>query len=171
MRTFRTNATARTYLLSVPIRLGNAVNAQVEASAKGLPVSNVLTQVEYQASALASPQPLWALWEFSTDPAGVALTMEFIALSRHRPTLRAQIAEYSEQFRRQQADAIAAVLDRYGIQHEDLPPVVASVLMTCLSRVIIMEDSLGVTGGHAETVSRVEHWFHALEGPRPARPG
>ena len=46
MRTFRTNATARTYLLSVPIRLGNAVNAQVESSAKGLPVSNVLTQVE-----------------------------------------------------------------------------------------------------------------------------
>lgn len=127
--------------------------------------------LEYQATALASAQPLWALWDFSTNPAGVALTMEFIALSRHRPALRTQIAEYSEQFRREQADAIAAVLDRYGIEHADLPPVVASVLMTSLSRVIIMEDSLGVTGGHAETVSRVEHWFHALEGPRPARSG
>lgn len=127
--------------------------------------------LEYQATALASPQPLWALWDFSTNPAGVALTMEFIALSRHRPALRAQIAEYSERFRREQAHAINTVLERYGIDHADLPPVVASVLMTSLSRVITMEHALGVTGGHAETVSRVEHWFRALEGPRPTRSG
>jgi len=49
VRTFRTNATARTYLLSVPIRFGDAVNAQAEASADVLPGSNVLTRGKWVA--------------------------------------------------------------------------------------------------------------------------
>ncbi|MFZ2528089.1 MAG: TetR/AcrR family transcriptional regulator, partial [Rhodococcus sp. (in: high G+C Gram-positive bacteria)] len=74
--------------------------------------------LEIQAKALASPQPLWALWRFSSNPAGVALTMEFMAMSRHRPALRALLADYSERFRRDQAEAIGMLLDRYGIAHE-----------------------------------------------------
>ena len=33
--------------------------------------------LERQARALASSQPLWALWDLSRDPSGTALTMEF----------------------------------------------------------------------------------------------
>ncbi len=87
--------------------------------------------LEIQAKALASPQPLWALWRFSSDPSGVA---------------------------------IGVLLDRYGIAHEDFPPVVASVLTTSLSRVVVMEETLGFTLGHAETIERVERWLVAVEG-------
>ncbi|MCK8674156.1 TetR/AcrR family transcriptional regulator [Rhodococcus sp. HM1] len=120
--------------------------------------------LDMQRKALASPQPLWALWRFSSDPSGVALTMEFMAMSRHRPALRKLLADYSERFRRDQADAIEVLLDRYGVAHEDFPPVVASVLTTSLSRVVVMEESLGFTLGHAETIERVERWLTAVEG-------
>ncbi len=88
--------------------------------------------LEIQAKALASPQPLWALWRFSSDPSGVAIG--------------------------------GVLLDRYGIAHEDFPPVVASVLTTSLSRVVVMEETLGFTLGHAETIERVERWLVAVEG-------
>ena len=42
-------------------------------------------------AALASPQPLWALWRFMTDPAATRLTMEFMGLANHRKALHAEI--------------------------------------------------------------------------------
>ncbi|MFD6858135.1 TetR/AcrR family transcriptional regulator [Rhodococcus sp. NPDC060086] len=108
-----------------------------------------------QAELMDAPNPLRALWEFSTSPAGVAVTMEFIAMSRHREALREEIANYSEQFRAGQRAALDKILDRVNLS-EKIPPVVVSVLMTSLSRVLVMEESLGVTGGHAETIELVE---------------
>ena len=52
--------------------------------------------LERQAEALASEQPLWALWELSRDPRGTALTMEFAALANHRKAIRHEIALYAE---------------------------------------------------------------------------
>src|SRR5204862_323990 len=59
-----------------------------------------------QARALASPQPLRALWAFSTDPAGTAFIMEISALANHRKEIRAEWAAYAEQFRQLQNEAL-----------------------------------------------------------------
>src|SRR4029450_2817569 len=56
--------------------------------------------LERHARARESEQPLRALWEFSNDPAGATLTMEFSALGNHRKAIRAELAAYAEQFRR-----------------------------------------------------------------------
>ncbi|MBS9374143.1 TetR/AcrR family transcriptional regulator [Rhodococcus sp. B50] len=117
-----------------------------------------------QAEVVKSPSPLRALWEFSTDPAAVAVTMEFIALARHRDALRSEIARYSELFRIGQRDAARAALARSGYELSRVPPVVLSVLMTSISRVIVMEESLGLTEGHAETYELVEWCLSMLEG-------
>ena len=61
--------------------------------------------LDAQAHALASAQPLWALWDFGTDPASTQLTMEFMGLANHRKALRAEIAFYAERFREQQVQA------------------------------------------------------------------
>src|SRR5271165_3525108 len=58
--------------------------------------------LERQAQALESAQPLWALWDYSRDPRGTALTMEFIALANHRKAIRAEIAGSAERFRAEQ---------------------------------------------------------------------
>lgn len=122
------------------------------------------TGLEQQAAALASEQPLRALWAFSTDPASSVLTMEFTGLANHRKAIRAEIAEYAEKFRAAQAAALPAILQRYGLSTPSCPPVVIAVLLTSLSRVLTLEHALGMTAGHAETHAWVEKHLQQLEG-------
>ncbi|WP_344824941.1 helix-turn-helix domain-containing protein [Actinocorallia longicatena] len=117
-----------------------------------------------QARILASPQPLRALWEFSVDRRGSALTMEFAALANHRKALRAEIALYSERFRAQQAEAFAAFRERRPELPGELTPVVMSVLVTSLSRVFGLEETIGMSAGHAETLELVERLLTHFEG-------
>ena len=120
--------------------------------------------LEAQAQVLQARQPLWALWRFSIDPAATAHTMEFIALANHRKALKAEIAYYAERFREEQRKALSMVLDRYGIDPVEVPPLVWSVLMTSVSRVLVIEQALGMSAGHAETIEFVERYLHRLEG-------
>jgi AcrR family transcriptional regulator len=117
-----------------------------------------------QARALESPQPLRALWEFSSDPAGTTLTMEFSALANHRKAIRSELGTYAEQFRRLQSEALSSVLDRYGIDHDELPPEAVLVLITAISRILVLEEALGMTTGHAEMRALVERYLARYEG-------
>jgi AcrR family transcriptional regulator len=117
-----------------------------------------------QAEALASPQPLRALWEFNREVAGTAFNAEFIALGNHRKAIKAEIAEYAERFRTMQVEALAALFDRYGLGGVD--PAVVLVLMTSISQVLSMEDSLGITQGHEATLDLVESYLERFEGAR-----
>lgn len=121
-----------------------------------------------QARALNSPQPLWALWRFGTDPGFTRISMEFMALANHRKEMRAEIAYYAERFRDEQRQAVTAALQRYGVDTAEMPPVVWTVLMTSLSRILVLEQAIGMSGGHAETLELVESYLRRLEGePRP----
>jgi AcrR family transcriptional regulator len=124
--------------------------------------------LEVQARALQSPQPLWALWRFGTDPAFTRISMEFMALANHRKEMRAEIAYYAERFREEQRQAVTSALQRYGVSGQDMPPVVWTVLMTSLSRFLVLEQAVGISGGHAETFELVESYLRRLEGePQP----
>ena len=124
--------------------------------------------LQVQAQALQCPQPLWALWRFGTDPAFTRISMEFMALANHRKEMRAEIAYYAERFREEQRQAVADALQHYGAASEDVPPVVWTVLMTSLSRFLVLEQAVGIAGGHAETLELVESYLRRLEGePQP----
>src|SRR5690349_4596291 len=121
------------------------------------------------ATALASPQPLWALWRFSTQPEATRLTMEFMGLANHRKALRAEIVYYAERFRQEQNTAIAEALRRHGIHATEVPPVVWTVFATSVSQAMVVERALGISTGHAETFAFCEQWLRRLEGdPLPA---
>ncbi|GAA1440105.1 TetR/AcrR family transcriptional regulator [Mycobacterium cookii] len=120
--------------------------------------------LEVQAQVLQSPQPLWALWRFSTDPAATAITMEFIAVANHRKALKAEIAYYAERFREEQRKALTTILDRYDVARVQIPPLVWSVLMTSVSRVLVIERALDMSAGHDETIEIVESYLRHLEG-------
>ena len=125
--------------------------------------------LERQAQALASAQPLWALWDLSRDPRGTALTMEFIALANHRKAIRAEIASAAERFRADQLEGIEAVLERYGIGADKCPPIVFTVLLSSISRFLVIErETLGMSTGHEETVAFVEDFLFRMEGTRKA---
>jgi AcrR family transcriptional regulator len=123
--------------------------------------------LERLGQALASPQPLWALWDLSRDPRGTALTMEFVALANHRKPIRAEIAASAERFRAEVRAGLRAVLEGYGVDSERVPPVVCAVLMTGVAQILVIEEeSLGMSTGHAETVASVERVLEELEGSR-----
>jgi TetR/AcrR family transcriptional regulator len=122
---------------------------------------------ERQEQALASRQPLWALWEFSRDPRGTALSMEFVALANHRPVIRAEIAASAQLVRDRELRAFANVLSGYGIDAERLPPVVVAMFMSSVSRFLVIEaETLGLHTGHEETVAFVEELLRRFEGER-----
>lgn len=123
--------------------------------------------LEQQQRALQSEQPLWALWEVSRDPRGAALTMEFAALANHRPAVRAEISGAAERIRAQQVDVLTGVLADHGVTADDCPPLVAAVVMAGISVLLAIEQgSLGMTSGHAETITYVERFLRELEGER-----
>lgn len=119
-----------------------------------------------QAEAMASPQPLHALWHFSCDPAGTTLTFEFTALANHRKAIRAEIAEFARQFRHNQQAALATALANAGVDHTTVTPLVAVVVGTAISRVLSMENTLGLDDGHEEVLEWVERWLDEIE-PAP----
>jgi AcrR family transcriptional regulator len=122
---------------------------------------------ERLVQAVASPQPLWALWELSRDPGGTALTMEFVALANHRKPIRAEIAASAERFRAELCAAVGAVLERYDVDTVRFPPLVCAVLMTGVAQILVIEEeSLGMATGHPETLHFVERLLEDLEGRR-----
>jgi len=121
---------------------------------------------ERQTHMLASEQPLRSLWAFSSDRAGVAVATEFIALANHRKAIRAEVAAYADRFRNAQAEALSAVLDRYGVDAAEFPTYAVLVLVSGLSRTIVMEEALGSTPGHDEALALVERWLGRLEGQK-----
>jgi AcrR family transcriptional regulator len=122
-----------------------------------------------QAEALASPRPLRALWEFSSDPAGTVLTMEIMSLASRRESLRAEVGRYAERLRAGQVEALGALMERAQVPIDEFPPAAMSVVLTSLARVAVIERAIGVTTGHAETLALVERYLERLEAAlRPA---
>jgi AcrR family transcriptional regulator len=129
--------------------------------------------LERQAEALAAPQPLWALWHASQEQSSRALQLEFIALANHRKAVRAEIAEYSRQFRGLQLEHVSRALERYGVDTDAWPAQAIILVLSGTSWLLRTEDELGLDFGHAETTSMVERQLCALEGDHgtPTRGG
>ena len=127
--------------------------------------------LERQARALASPNPLRALWEVSCDPSGSAMTMELSALSNHRKAIQAELSSYADRFRALQSDALAGLLSRDGVGAPDLPPDVLAFLITSVSQILMMEEKLGMRRGHDEIRALVERYLDRFEGSTSAEPG
>jgi AcrR family transcriptional regulator len=117
-------------------------------------------------AALASAQPLWAVWDALHDQPSAALMTEFIALANHRKAVKAVMVENSRKFRRMQLSGLAEVLESYGLDPNEWPPAAVIVLLSGISRYLRTDESFGVGLGHDETVALVERHISSLEGPR-----
>jgi len=122
--------------------------------------------------ALGVDGSLQALWDLNADPRGARFTIEFVALANHRKAIRAEIAGYAERFRAAQLEAVTRALATLGVSAEEMPPIVALLIMTGLSQVLALEDALGVTAGHDTTRAFVEDAIAGIEAAaEPATAG
>jgi TetR/AcrR family transcriptional regulator len=121
---------------------------------------------DMHAKALASDQPLWALWDLCRNQTIARLAVEMLALASHSKEIAAEQARYAEQLRAMQTAALSRPLREYGLAPEVCPAVSASVLMVAVAHALGIEATLGIATGHRETQTLVEQFLTRFEGPR-----
>jgi TetR/AcrR family transcriptional repressor of nem operon len=113
-------------------------------------------------------QPLRVLWDYSRDESTAALTTEFLALGNHRKSIRAEIAEVSEQVRRVQLDALEHTRRGNPLGDGDLSPEALLFVTTGIPKMIRLEKAVGISTTHTEVLDAFERYLDTVE---PGPPG
>jgi AcrR family transcriptional regulator len=117
-----------------------------------------------QRVALADDEPLHALWQLNTAH-GARLLMEFMALANHRKEIRSEIAGYAARFGNLEESAVTLAMRAHGVDLAEFPPVVMSMIVTSLARILVLERSLGITRGHHEAEQFIARMLARYEMP------
>jgi AcrR family transcriptional regulator len=117
-----------------------------------------------QRQAIADSNPLHALWAI-TSAHDAQLFTEFLAMANHRKAIRSEISSYAMRFRDLEEGAMAMALKARGIDLESFPPVVMSMIMGSLARMVHHEEGLGITRGHAEAKAFIDRCLDRFEMP------
>ena len=112
--------------------------------------------------------PLRVVWEFSTDETSAALLTEFMALANHRKVIQSAILEVTERTRRTQLEAVRRRWDVYRDSSGGLSPEALLFLLHMIPKMILLEESFGMTLAHDELIEHVRRRLDAVE---PARAG
>jgi AcrR family transcriptional regulator len=118
----------------------------------------------HQREALTDDAPLHALWRLNNEH-GARLLMEFMALANHRKEIRSEIVGYAARFGELEESAVTLAMRAHGVDLAEFPPVVMSMIVTSLARILVLERSLGITRGHAEATEFIEGVLDRYELP------
>ncbi|WP_216893954.1 TetR/AcrR family transcriptional regulator [Nocardia alni] len=126
--------------------------------------------VEHLERALQVPadRVLRALWEYSWEEATSELTMEFMALGNHRPSVRSEIAEVTERVRKIQLDVLAQSFQESEFLVGKLTPGALLLLIVGIPKFLNLEEGIGVRTAHQELVDAFEHYLNSAGEASPA---
>jgi AcrR family transcriptional regulator len=112
--------------------------------------------------ALNAERPLHAFWEVFCDPFDAALSFEYMAMSNHNATIKAETVMFGEQIRTIEAEKLA---ERLKLKSPDkvVTPFAITVAITAIAHVLGFESALGISGGHKETRALVDWCLNQLE--------
>jgi hypothetical protein len=97
---------------------------------------------------------------------------EFLALANRRAAIRAEIAAYAGQVRAIQAEALEPIFEANGVDLSCFPPWAVMMVIESISRLLMIDRSLGITAGHDELITFVERYLRRIEPPDdPRGPG
>ncbi|HEX2212190.1 MAG TPA: helix-turn-helix domain-containing protein [Mycobacterium sp.] len=122
------------------------------------------SNLQRQREALEADEPLHALWRLNSTH-GARLFMEFMALANHRKAIRSEIASYAERFGDAEESLVTLAMTAHGADVEAFPPVVMSMIITSLARIVLLERGLGITRGHAEVEAFIGRYLNRFEMP------
>ncbi|BBY07658.1 TetR/AcrR family transcriptional regulator [Mycobacterium noviomagense] len=118
--------------------------------------------LERQRQALAGDKPLHELWRLNSTQ-GAQLMLEFMALANHRKAIRSEIAAYAERYGGLEAAALTDAMRAHGVDMTEFPPVVMSMILTSLARIMLLEQSLGIERGHDEVREFIGRYLDRYE--------
>jgi len=122
--------------------------------------------ISQYARALTSGKPLRVLWELHSDKTTVMLMTEFLALANHRKTIRAEIARSTLQLRSIYTEGVTRVLTEHKVDLLKYPPAAITVLLGGFARATALEESVGVSDGHAEAAELVERLLRLIDNSK-----
>jgi TetR/AcrR family transcriptional repressor of nem operon len=118
-------------------------------------------------------QPLRVVWEFNKDETSAALLIEFQALANHRESIKAEITEVTHRARKVQLDALAARWPRYGaatdVPGAGLSPAEMLFFLATIPKMVLLEESLGISSAHHEVLRRVDSYLNKMEPKHAVR--
>lgn len=116
------------------------------------------------ARAIASDEPLRALWEVETSFKWMSVAMELSNIAIRREDMRAEMTRYIEDMRNLQAEGIQRHFQLRGIECA-VPPMALTIMVAGIARQIVREKEFDVSLGHDEMATVVEMF---LENLKPA---
>lgn len=119
-------------------------------------------------AALASDEPLHAIWRLYSDSSNGRLNIEFNALAMQNEALRAEVVAFFETSRSMQEAALAPLLQGRNLP-DAVAPVVPAMLILFVSNFLDREAALGVTKGHNDMQAFVDWCLRSFElAPQPS---
>jgi AcrR family transcriptional regulator len=120
--------------------------------------------LQRQRQAIAEAQPLHALWQLNSAHDAQLFT-EFLAMANHRKEIRSEIVAYAIRFRDLEEGVVTLALKARGVDLDLFPPVVMTMIMGGLARMVLHEEELGITHGHDQATAFIERWLDRFEMP------
>jgi AcrR family transcriptional regulator len=127
------------------------------------------SNLQHQRQAIAEAQPLHALWQLNSTHDAQLFT-EFLAMANHRKAIRSEIVAYAMRFRDMEEGVVTLALKARGVDLELFPPVVMTMIVGSLARMVRHEEGLGITRGHDEATAFIDRWLDRFEMPAFQRP-
>jgi AcrR family transcriptional regulator len=118
------------------------------------------------AAALDSDEPLLTWWKLASDRRGAALMVELLAAANHRPLLKAEVGQVAHRVRKVQVERLATLLDEYGLDRTELPPVLVASAMQGLAFALVQDQSAGYDTGADEASEAMTRFLERLEQAR-----
>jgi AcrR family transcriptional regulator len=117
-----------------------------------------------QREAIAEARPLHALWQL-INAHDAQLFTEFLAMANHRKAIRSEIVAYAMRFRDLEEGVVTLALKARGVDLELFPPVVMTMIMGGLARMVLHEQGLGITRGHDQATAFIDRLLDRFEMP------
>jgi AcrR family transcriptional regulator len=123
---------------------------------------NTAKRLKRFVRALATPEPLRAIWELSRDHTSAISTTEVLALANHRESIRTEVVAAARQFRALQIEAVDQLLTAKGVDKSLYPAAGIVTIVTALTRAMAQDSAIGAADGYAEAVSLIERGIDLL---------
>lgn len=117
------------------------------------------------ARAIASDEPLRALWELEVAYKWSTAAMEFSAFASHSATAQQELKRYIEEIRSVQAEALTRHFELRGVACP-FPPLAITLIISSIARQLVREKAVGVTLGHEQVIAIVDEFLASVSPPR-----
>lgn len=122
-------------------------------------------RIQSFVQAMASKDPLKALWELHRDHTDGISSTELIALANRREAIRDEAVAAARHFRTLEIAAVDQLLKSRGIDTINYPAAGIVTLVTAFTRAKAQDEALGIDDGYREALQIIEAAIARLRPP------